>query len=355
MPTSKCLKIPKKQGETALALAKKLGLMNKRLEIQRDKTHLYIPLLNKPPRNELKSFREQIHSFEVVTHLFPERKRQQPSLAELLKDKLPKSLLSKLPHAADLVGDIGIVEIPSELQPYKGIIGETILEASKNLRTVLAKAGPVSGSYRLREFMTIAGVPKTETVHNEYGCRFCLDIAKAYFSPRLSYEHNRVASLVQEDETVVDLFAGIGPFAIMTAKRHLNVRVYAVDINPDAVAFLKKNIRLNRVDGKVYPILGDARQVAGKRLAGVADRVIMNLPENAVEFVDAACHAVKPQGGIVHFYSFTTASVSSEDTRSMLGEAVEKNGRKVAEFLFCRSVRETAPHEHQVVLDARIR
>jgi len=81
----------------------------------------------------------------------------------------------------------------------------------------------------------------------------------------------------------------------------------------------------------------------------------MNLPQSAVEFVDAACHAVKPQGGIIHFYSFTTASVSLEDTRSMLGEAVKKNGRKVAEFLFCRSVRETAPHEHQVVLDARIR
>ena len=355
MPKSKCLKIPKKQGETALALAKKLALMNRRLKIQRDRTHLYIPILNKAPKKELKNIREQIHSFEVVTHLFSERRRQQPSLAELLKDKLPKSLLLKLPHAADLVGDVGIVEIPSELQPCQGIIGKTILEANKNLRTVLAKAGAVSGSYRLREFRVIAGAQKTETVHNEYGCRFCLDIAKTYFSPRLSYEHNRVASLVQEGETVVDLFAGVGPFAIMTAKRHLNVKVFAVDINPDAVAFLKTNIRLNRVDGKVYPIFGDARQVASKRLAGVADRVIMNLPESAVEFVDVACHAINPQGGIVHFYSFTTASVSLEDTRSMLGEAVEKSGRRAVEFLFCRSVRETAPHEHQVVLDARIR
>jgi len=126
-------------------------------------------------------------------------------------------------------------------------------------------------------------------------------------------------------------------------------------MNPDAVTFLKKNIRLNRVDGKVHPILGDARQVASKKLTGVADRVIMNLPESAIEFVGAACHALKPQGGIVHFYSFTTASVSLEDTQNMFEEAVKKSGRKVTEFLFSRSVRETAPHENQVVLDVRVR
>jgi tRNA (guanine37-N1)-methyltransferase len=355
MPKSKCLKIPKKQGETALALARELGLVDKTLKVQRDKTHLYAPLVNKPPKNELKSFREQIHSSKVITHPFPEREQRQPSLAELLKDELPKTLLPKLPHAADLVGDIGIVEIPSELQLYKDIIGEAILGANKNLQTVLAKAGAVSGSRRLREFTMIAGVQKTETIHSEYGCRFYVDVAKTYFSPRLSYEHNRVASLVQEGETVVDLFSGIGPFAIMTARRHKNVKVYAVDINPDAVAFLKKNIRLNRVDGKVHPILGDATQVASKKLAGVADRIIMNLPESAIGFVDAACHALKPQGGIVHFYSFTTASVSSRDTQNMFAEAVKKSGRKVAEFLFCRSVRETAPHENQVVLDVRVR
>jgi tRNA (guanine37-N1)-methyltransferase len=229
------------------------------------------------------------------------------------------------------------------------------LEANKSIQTVLAKASAVSGSYRLREFATIAGVQKTETIHSEYGCRFYVDVAKAYFSPRLSYEHNRVASLVQEGETVVDLFSGIGPFAIMIARRRKNVKVYAVDINPDAIASLKKNIKLNSVDGIVLPIQGNARQVASKRLAGVADRVIMNLPESAIEFVDVACHALKPQGGIVHCYSFTSASVSLEDTKDMFAEAAKKSGRKVVEFLFCRSVRETAPHENQVVLDARVR
>ena len=355
MPRFKCLKVQKQQGEAALTLARKLGLVDTKLKIQRDERHLYIPLVNKPQRNKMKSFREQMRSFGVFTHSFSESKQQHSSLAEQLKDELPKDLLPKLPHAADFVGDICIVEIPSELESYKNIIGEAVLRANRKLQTVLAKAGAVHGSYRLREFTTIAGVEKTETIYSEYGCRFYVDVAKTYFSSRLSHEHNRVASLVQEGETIVDLFSGIGPFAIMAAKRRKNVRVYALDINPDAVALLKKNVRLNRVDGKVQPILGDAGQEASKRLAGVADRVIMNLPESAIAFVDTACRVIKPQGGIVHFYSFTTASISIEDIKNMLAEAVKKNGREVTEFLFCRSVRETAPHENQVVLDARVR
>jgi len=353
MPKSKFLKIPKKQGETMLRLAKKLGLVDRTEKIQRDKTHLYVPLSNKPPRKKLESLQQQTCSFEIVTRSLPEKKKQ-PSLAQLLENKLPKHLLSTLPHVADFVGDIGIVEIPSKLERYKNVIGEAILQTNKNLQTVLAKAGAVSGPYRLREFTAIGGVPKTETVHSEYGCRFHVDVARAYFSPRLSHEHDRIASLVQEGESVVDLFAGVGPFAVMIAKRRQTARVYAVDINPEAIALLKKNIRLNRVYGKVHPILGDARQVVSSRLADVADRVIMNLPETAIEFVDAGCRALKPEGGILHFYSFTTASHSLENIKNVFVEAVEKNGRKVDQFLYCRSVRETAPHEHQVVLDARI-
>ncbi|NIW14337.1 MAG: hypothetical protein GWN31_10485, partial [Candidatus Thorarchaeota archaeon] len=96
---------------------------------------------------------------------------------------------------------------PSELDSYDQVIGEAILELHKNVRTVLAKAGAVSGTYRLRDYRVIAGEPHTGTVHKEYGCQYRVDLAKAYFSPRLSYEHNRVASLVEEGETTVDMFA----------------------------------------------------------------------------------------------------------------------------------------------------
>jgi len=351
---SVCVKVPKIYGEKAIVLANKLKIVNRELEIQRDKDFIYIPLIRKPQENELEKLKERVSGCEVSTYIFPERKKQLTTFAELLEDKLPPHLLASLPRAMDFVGDIAIIEIPPELNPYKNVIGEAVLKAHKNVRTVLAKAGAVSGTYRLREFSTIAGEPKTETVHKEYGCQYYVDLAKAYFSPRLSHEHNRVALLVKEDETVLDLFAGVGPFSILIAKTHENVKVYAIDVNPQAVEFLKKNVRLNRVEGKVHSFFGDAKKIVKQRISGVADRVIMNLPEKAMGFVDAACEAIKPTGGIVHFYSFVDASNTLENVKLGFIGTVEKSGRKVEKILFSRFVRATAPYEWQAVLDAKI-
>jgi len=351
---SLCVKVPKIHGEKTIILANKLEIVKKELEIQRNKNFLYIPLIRQLSANELKILKEQVLDCEFLTYTFLERKKRVKTFAELLEDRLSPHLLASLPRSIDLVGDIAIIEILPELDAYKRIIGEAILETHKNVRTVLAKAGAISGTYRLREFSVIAGEPKTETIHKEHGCQYYVDLAKAYFSSRLSYEHKRVASLIEEGETVIDMFAGVGSFAIQIAKAHENVKVYAIDVNPDAVEFLKRNIRLNRVEGKVHPILGDAKKVVEERLAGVADRVIMNLPEKAIEFVDAACKALKPEGGIVHFYSFISASVSLENVKLRFIKAVEKCGRKVEKIFFSRLVRATAPYEWQVVLDAKI-
>lgn len=347
-----CIKVPKKQGEKALVLANKLTIINIDLMLQRDENSIYIPLRSRPQEDALRALKEQIANIEVSVYVFTEKKRKE-SLADLLENKLPPHLLANLPHSADFVGNIAIIEISPELEAHKAIIGEALLKANKNTQTVLAKAGAVSGTCRLREFTVIAGEPKTGTIHKEYGCQFFVDVARAYFSPRLSNEHHRVASLVKEGETVVDLFAGVGPFAIQIAKTHENVKVYAIDVNPDAIEYLKKNVRLNRVDGKIYPLCGDAQKVVDKKLLGIADRVIMNLPEKAMKFVDTACKAIRQTGGVVHFYCFEKASESLENAQARFSEIAEKSGKRV-KILFSRSVRETAPYEWQIVLDAEV-
>ena len=349
---SVCLKVPKTLGEKAIMLANKLEIVDRELEIKRNEAFIYIPLNHQPSENELNTFRGLLPNCEISIGVFSERKKR-VAFTELLENRLPPYLLASLPRAIDFVGGIAIIEIPPELEAYKTLVGEAILEAHENVETVLAKAGAVSGAYRLREFSVIAGKPKTETIHKEYGCQFYVDLSKAYFSPRLSYEHNRVASLVKDSETIIDMFAGVGPFAILIAKTH-NVKVYAIDANPCAIEFLQKNIRLNRVEDKVHPILGDAKQVVEKKLVAVADRVIMNLPEKAIEFVDVACKAIKPTGGIIHFYTFVSGSDSLENVKLQFMERVENFGRKVEEILFSRLVRATAPYEWQAVIDAKI-
>jgi tRNA (guanine37-N1)-methyltransferase len=350
-----CLEVPKKQGQAVIVLASKLGIVDEKLEIQRDEKTIYVPLLNKPPEDALAVLKKKVPECKITAHVFPEMKKQQGSLVDLLAPTLPTHLLASLPHSADIVGDIAIIELTQGLEQYMEVIGKAVMKANKNVRTVLAKASAVTGTYRLRDYTVIAGETKTETVHKEYGCRYYVDVAKAYYSPRLSNEHNRIADLVKEGETVTDLFAGVGPFAVKIAKSHNSVKVYAIDINPDAVEYLKRNIRLNRVDEKVHALLGDARQIIDEKLGRVADRVIMNLPEKAIEFVDVACAAIKPQGGTVHFYGFVSDSEPLENMKRHFSESVERSGRTVDSFLFSRLVRATAPHEWQAVLDARIK
>ena len=355
MPKSTiCIKVPKKQGERAIALANKLELIDKSLEIQRDEGNLCIPLLRQPDENELITLKSEVSETQLSTSIFAEKRPPADSLLHVLEKDFPPHLLASLPQALDVIGDIGIIEIPLELKAYENLIGEAILKTHRNIITVLAKAGAIGGTYRLREFTFIAGEHKTQTVHREFGCQYHVDVAKAYFSPRLSHEHHRVTSLVQTGETVVDLFAGVGPFSVLIAKKNPNVRVYAVDINPDAVELLKVNARVNRVENRVFPILGDARQITANKLKGSADRVIMNLPETAIEFVDAACQAIKPQGGIIHFYAFVRSPDSIENLKLSFCQAVESTGRKVEAFLYAKSIRETAPFESQIVLDAKI-
>ena len=351
---SLCIKVKKNHGEKTLILANKLGLTNRKLKIQHDTIHLYIPLIRQPEHDEMEKLKAQLSDFELASKVFAPKKPQPRTLPQVLENQLPPSLLDSLPRALDVIGEIAIVDIPPELKPYKRAIGKALLETHKNVRTILAKIGSVTGIYRLRKFEVIAGEHKTATIHKEHGCQYHVDVATSYFSPRLSTEHNRVASLVQKDEIVVDLFAGVGPFAVLIAKKDADVKVYAVDINPEAVKLLKRNIRLNRVDNRVIPIQGNARQAVKKQLLGVADRVIMNLPEKAIEFVDVACKALKSSGGTVNYYAFIRRPDSLENTQQHFSEAVEKAGRKVDEFLFAKNIRETAPYEWQIALDAKI-
>ncbi|UCG45877.1 MAG: class I SAM-dependent methyltransferase family protein, partial [Candidatus Bathyarchaeota archaeon] len=269
-----------------------------------------------------------------------------------MRNELPSHLLEGLPHSIDFIGDIAVVEIPLILRSYKELIGEAILNAHKRVHTVLAKSGPVEGVFRTRALEKIAGIGKTETVHREHGCRFFLDPTRVYFSPRLSHEHDRVASQIRCGETIVDMFAGVGPFSILIAKRHEGVRVYAVDVNPDAVEYLRKNIRANHVVERITPLLGDIRQIAQAQMLGIADRVIMNLPESAIQYVDVACQILKPEGGIMHYYEFSNKTNPMEAAKTRLIESLEQTSCSIKRVLCTRLVRATAPYTYHVAVDA---
>jgi tRNA (guanine37-N1)-methyltransferase len=332
-----------------------LSLISTDLKVSRDRERVLIPISSELPLDLAAQIRESIGDYRVVSHDFEGKIKPPKTLDEALRDKLPAQLRRLIPRSIDLVGSIAVVEIPPELHPYRRVVGDAIMQVHRSVETVLAKSSPVDGVFRVREFEVLTGSGRTETLHRENGCLYHLDLSKVYFSPRLSHERARVASEVREGETVVDMFAGVGPFSILIARRRREVRVHAIDSNPDAVDYLKKNIEANRVGSKVSPYLGDARQVVRDNLEGSADRVVMNLPERAIEYVDAACNALKPTGGVIHYYEFSPEPDLFSKAQERLIEEVSRHGRRVEGFSRSRRVKSTAPHEWQIVLDTRIR
>jgi tRNA (guanine37-N1)-methyltransferase len=148
------------------------------------------------------------------------------------------------------------------------------------------------------------------------------------------------------------MFAGVGPYSILIAKKQPEAEVHSIDVNPDAYRYLTENVFLNKVADRVTPMLGDAREIVQRRLRGTATRVIMNLPGEAKGFIDAAVDALREEGGVIHYYEFTSRQGQMEDLVNTFRSAVESQRRKVQELKFCKPIREIAPNRVQVALDA---
>jgi tRNA (guanine37-N1)-methyltransferase len=355
MGEAPCISVPKVLGEEAIRLAIGLELIDRGLRVKKRSGRVFIPLIRELSKGEVKILEEKIEGLEASTLEFKEVKKRPRSLLEALKGKLPPHLLAHLPQSMDVVGRVAIIEVPLDLVDYEDLLGVAVMEVHKQVETVLAKLGAVGGELRLRNYKVIAGVGNTETFHREHGCIYHLDPTEVYFSPRLSREHWRIARQVEEGETVIDMFAGVGPFSIQIGKKHREVKVYAIDINPDAYNYLRENVEKNKVQDRVFPLLGDAEAIIKGNYLGVADRVIMNLPERAIEFVGIACEALKSAGGVLHYYGFEAEPDALGRAREKLSKAVSNAGRVIEEFTGLRKVRAVAPHEWQVALDAVIR
>ena len=211
-------------------------------------------------------------------------------LKEAVSGILSEKEVSELYGAFDQIGDIIIIRIPDSLILKKRTIGEILLQKVKTAKSVFYQSSPVEGDFRIRSLELLAGEDKTETEYKEHGCRFRVDVKKAFFSPRLSTERERIANLINDGETVINMFGGVGMFSIIAAKKK-KCNIYNIDINPDAIELCKKSIRLNKLKGQVETIVGDASKIIEEGLADKGDRILMLLPERSDEFLDSAIKA----------------------------------------------------------------
>lgn len=293
------LVVPLQEGASAQQWLRSRDLLDKDVRVGKTSTHILFPLSSIPEDAPW-----------PVEEVGLELRERPPTYTELLKQRLPPPLHQFIPGSFDRLGELLLLKLETELQPYKEVVGQSFLD-SLPVRSVFQKGGDVTSRYRTIPWECIAGDPSPVTTHRMEGLRFRVDVTEVYFNPRLNNEYARVAGLVDDGEVVVDMFAGVGPFVLTVASQRV-VQVFACDLNPHAVRYLRENIVLNQrlLRGRVEVYEGDARQVVPS--FPPAHHVLMNLPGHAPEFLDVAVRAVLP-GGTIYLHQFANLPVESPE------------------------------------------
>ncbi|MFH0861584.1 MAG: class I SAM-dependent methyltransferase family protein [Candidatus Altiarchaeota archaeon] len=306
----KFLKVKKERAQEFRRKILAAGVLDGSASVEREGEHVFFPVTSDP----------KIRGAALVEREGKRRQRRPRSMKDALKGILTCGEMESLQSSYNVVGDIAILEFDEELLPKSGQIGGAMLETFHNIKVVALKTEQVSGEYRVPGIKVLAGDNRTETIHKEHGCVYKLDVAEAYFSPRLGHERLRVVEQIRDGERVLVMFAGVGPYAVLAAKMR-KCELTAVELNPKAVEYMRWNVLRNKV--KVDVIEGDAKAVLPT--LGKFDRIIMPLPKQADTFLKVTLPALKA-GGMIHYYTFAHNSL---EATGHLAETVATLGGRI--------------------------
>jgi tRNA (guanine37-N1)-methyltransferase len=211
---------------------------------------------------------------------------------------------------------------------------------------VFEQEGGIEGDFRLRKLRHLGGEDRTLTVHRENGCAFKVDVARCYFSPRLATERLRVADQAAEGESVLNMFAGVGPFSVVVAKRK-QARVLSCELNAFACSLHEENDRANRVDRLVKVVNADAARLP-RLTRRRFDRILMPHPSQSDRFLPVAL-ALARRGATIHYYRHVLGTDEREAAKNLdaeLGGLLPGRAEYIA-----RRVREVGPRWIEMAAD----
>ncbi|KIK70621.1 hypothetical protein GYMLUDRAFT_65841 [Collybiopsis luxurians FD-317 M1] len=327
------------------------------------------------------------------------------SASELLQAILPESLREGAPVGFAATGHIAHVNLNDEYLPFKKTIGQLFLDKNKTIKTVVNKLENIDTQFRFFEMEVIAGEPNLIVEHHESDCRFTFDFSRVYWNSRLHTEHDRIVQSLEPGEVLVDVFAGVGPFAIPAARK--GCAVLANDLNPASYEYLCRNIKDNDVSDEVRPFCEDGRDFirdvfakvfdapfpaySGPKLSKTAQRklekqvkrgavvseslqlkelplrrsihhFVMNLPDTAIQFLDAfqgvlstrALQEAYSMMPMIHCHCFTRELEQEGAEKDIKQRVEEKLGGPVENDVAIRKVRSVAPGKEMYCISFRL-
>jgi len=322
-----CVRVRPREGETTRQALSTAEVLDEDYEITVEDGWLYVPVTDREA--------EPLAEYTVVDRDVPPREEQ----------TLPDDLLGFAP-SYERIGDVAVIDEDGDRDDGRAReIADAIVASDLPVDSVINRASKVKGDLRVRDWEVLAG--DTRTVHREYGFEYAVDLATVYFTPRLATERHRVVEQVDAGERALDMFAGIGPFVIPFAAA--GAAAVGVDLNPAAVELMRENARRNGVADRLTAIDGDVGDLDG--YDDWADRLVMNLPHSANEFLGAAVR-LAGDDCVLHYYD-----IQHEDDPFGPGERAIRAAAEPAYDVSVetrRIVRSYAPHERNVCLDVRL-
>ena len=343
MNEMKALVVPKEQAETVRLRLLEMGCLDIKCKLSKKGEHLEIPITGAIP--------SEFRSYRVVWPDDAKYYEPEPNLGDLMREHMDDDKLALLPGGWQIIGDIVVISLHSDLYPERKLVGDAMLKLYPYCKSVYLDEG-ISGKLRRprRELVVVRDEVDDPaiTVHNENGCRFRLDVTKIMFSKGNLKERMRMSRL-GKGKVVVDMFAGIGYFTIPMAVHSHPARIIGIEINPESYHYLVENIRLNGVEGIVEPVLGDCADMTP---VSFADRVIMGYVGNTRYYLEYGIKALK-SGGILHYHDTVPVHLVPSKPIDLIRNEACKQGR-LAEILDWHRIKKYSPGVWHVVVDARI-
>ena len=218
------------------------------------------------------------------------------------------------------------------------------LASKHNVKTIM-KIDHIQGTKREPVYKVLYG-HETETVNKENKCLFKLDLSKVMWSKGNVNERLRIAKLVRDGETVLDMFAGIGYFSIPIGVHSNAKQVISIEINPNSHYYLCENIELNKCDN-ITPVLGDCLVETPKYKA---NRILMGYVKTTHHYLKVAVESLN-KGGIIHYHETVPEKLMETRPISRIRQAA---GDRDVELLKINKIKKYAPGVEHVVIDALI-
>ncbi|MCI4366005.1 MAG: methyltransferase [Thermoplasmata archaeon] len=286
---SRAIRVVRERGEEVRQLLRERGLLRPDLRVIREASTLLFALTPEGPVPD--------GIGDLVEAEFPPIATRG---AQDYRDLLSGSGIARetLPRSFDVVGDIVLVRLPSELESRGAEIGAALLEFVPGARLVGQDRG-VEGPERRRSVECLAGTGGWTTRHRENGLELEVDLQRAYFSPRLAREHARVAAEVRVGDRVYDLCCGVGPFSVTIARDGRASQVIAVDANPAAIHLLRTTLARYTFARTVEPVEQDLDQFLAGRTP--FERVVFNLPHEGIKYLPSVGTVVSRAGRLFYY------------------------------------------------------